>query len=62
MALDKKYYREQARWSKSRLEKLYKLIDLNPIQIQELRDETAKLVEASENVITAPDSKELKGE
>lgn len=57
MALDKKYYREQVKWARQRLEKLYKLIDLNPIQAQELRDETAKLVEASENVILAPETK-----
>jgi|GEM_PF-4066307 len=55
MALNKQFYREQANLARNRLEKLYKLIDLNPIQIQALRDETKSLVEASERAILAPE-------
>lgn len=55
MALNKQFYREQANLARNRLEKLYKLIDLNPIQIQALRDETKSLIEASERAILAPE-------
>lgn len=55
MAIDKDFYRQQVGYTRQRLETLYKLIDLNPIQIQELRKETTALVEASVKEAVTPE-------